>query len=106
MNEQSIDPRLIMQAALDGELDAASQLAFERGLSNNPALAKEYDILITLRHTLEVIYQSAANPAIPCAGPISCEQSGSIWLYTCSKVTCKPVKLSISIQLLNCRIIV
>ncbi|RBP17229.1 anti-sigma factor RsiW [Roseiarcus fermentans] len=41
--------RLRLQAALDGELDAANALAFERDLAADPALAAEYRELAAVR---------------------------------------------------------
>jgi anti-sigma factor RsiW len=52
MSETPIDPRLIMHAALDGELDATGQIAFERTLDQDPALAADYARLLALRGVL------------------------------------------------------
>ena len=46
------DPDLLMQAALDGELDAAGQLAFERLLEGDLALTAKYDRLKALRQAI------------------------------------------------------
>jgi anti-sigma factor RsiW len=65
MTDASIDPRLLMQAALDGELDASGQLAFERTLAGDPTLAKEYERLVALRRTLrENFPRETAPPAL------------------------------------------
>jgi anti-sigma factor RsiW len=48
MNER----RLRLNAALDGELDAMASVAFERELSDDPALAAEYRHLASLRDTV------------------------------------------------------
>ncbi len=50
MSEDSLPTRA--QLALDGELDAANQLAFERELAGSPELAAEYARLLALRETL------------------------------------------------------
>jgi anti-sigma factor RsiW len=46
------DKALRLQAALDGELDAAGQLAFERACAENPALAAEFARLKALDEAL------------------------------------------------------
>ncbi len=46
------DAYLLMQAALDGELDAAGMLAFERRLAADPDLGAEYERLMALRAAL------------------------------------------------------
>jgi anti-sigma factor RsiW len=63
MTETSSDPRLIMQAALDGELDAAGQMAFERSLADDLMLAKEYERLTTLRLALRTKIAPQPAPA-------------------------------------------
>jgi anti-sigma factor RsiW len=68
MSAAPIDPRLIMQAALDGELDAAGQLAFENALAEDPALAKDYERLVTLQRTLRKSFPRAPAPAALRAG--------------------------------------
>ncbi len=50
MTDPNPDPRsLWLNAALDGELDAANALAFERDLATDPALAAEYRKLEAVR---------------------------------------------------------
>jgi anti-sigma factor RsiW len=50
MSDSNPDPRsLRLNAALDGELDAANALAFERDLAADPALAAEYRELEAVR---------------------------------------------------------
>jgi anti-sigma factor RsiW len=63
MSEASMDPRLMMQAALDGELDAAGALAFERQRADDPALAKEFQRLQALRRVLRENFADEAAPA-------------------------------------------
>ena len=63
MSEASMDPRLTMQAALDGELDAAGEIAFERQLADDPALAKEFQRLQALRRVLRENLAGEAAPA-------------------------------------------
>ena len=43
------DPKLLIHAAIDGELDAAGAIEIERLLSSDPALAAEYERLKSLR---------------------------------------------------------
>ena len=43
------DKHLLLQAAVDGELDAAGMLAFERSLNEDEELAAEYRRLLALR---------------------------------------------------------
>jgi anti-sigma factor RsiW len=82
MSDTPVDPRLIMQAALDGELDAAGQIAFERKLANDPILAKEYERLATLRRTLRTKFSRDPAPAAlrarlgALAGPAAARQTG------------------------------
>ena len=56
------DATLRAQMALDGELDAANQLAFERDLNGSPALAVHYAELVALR---EAIRAQGAREAAP-----------------------------------------
>ncbi len=58
-----VDSRLIMQAALDGELDAAGQISFERRLADDPVLAKDYERLAALRRTLRKNFPREPAPA-------------------------------------------
>lgn len=51
----SDDDRLLMQAALDGELDAQAQRAFERRLSIEPELAAAFANLQTLRAAIRAL---------------------------------------------------
>jgi anti-sigma factor RsiW len=46
------DPRLLLNAALDGELDAAGMVEIEAKLAANPALAAEYRRLAALREAM------------------------------------------------------
>ena len=46
------DPRLLLNAALDGELDAAGMVEIEAKLAADPALAAEYRRLAALRETM------------------------------------------------------
>ena len=46
------DPTLLLNAALDGELDAAGALDVERRLAADPALAAEYARLAALRDAI------------------------------------------------------
>ncbi len=63
MSETSLDQRLLMHAALDGELDAAGEIAFERALAEDPALAQEFLRQQALRHVLREKFASEAAPA-------------------------------------------
>ena len=50
MTERSRDDwRLLMQAAIDGELDAAATLELERSLTEDSGLAAEYERLVALK---------------------------------------------------------
>jgi anti-sigma factor RsiW len=62
MSDAPIDPRLIMQASLDGELDAAGQIAFERSLAGDPALALDHERLVALRHALRENFPRETAP--------------------------------------------
>jgi anti-sigma factor RsiW len=62
MSETSNDPRLMMHAALDGELDAAGEIAFERALAEDPALAKEFQRQQALRRALRDKFAGEAAP--------------------------------------------
>jgi anti-sigma factor RsiW len=48
----SDDPRLLVHAYLDGELDPANALAIERRLESDPALAAERDRILALRNLI------------------------------------------------------
>lgn len=63
MSDAPVEPRLIMHAALDGELDAAGQIAFESELANDPVLAKDYERLATLQRTLRETFPREPAPA-------------------------------------------
>ncbi len=58
------EPRndLLLQAAVDGELDAAAMIAFEARLASEPALAAEHARLVALR---EAIATRAPRPTAP-----------------------------------------
>jgi anti-sigma factor RsiW len=59
----SIDPRLLMHAALDGELDDTSADAFKREIADSPILAVEYEKLVTLRETVRRNLRKEPAPA-------------------------------------------
>jgi anti-sigma factor RsiW len=63
MSDDPIDPRLILQAALDGELDAAAQADFERRLAEDPALAADYARHATLQRVLQTRIPRERAPA-------------------------------------------
>ena len=52
MSDDVLSPAQRAQLALDGEVDAANQLAFERDLARSPELAAEYARLLRLRTAL------------------------------------------------------
>jgi anti-sigma factor RsiW len=56
------DPRLLLNAALDGELDAAGMIDVERRLAADPALAAEYARLRALHGVLKT---RAPRPSAP-----------------------------------------
>jgi anti-sigma factor RsiW len=58
------DKHLLLQAALDGELDAAGMLAFERALQEDADLAAEYGRLQALRGALRNVRKVPASPAL------------------------------------------
>jgi len=58
----SVDETLLTHAALDGELDAAGMLDFEKRLAGNASLAAEYGRLKTLR---EVMRRELVKPVAP-----------------------------------------
>jgi anti-sigma factor RsiW len=60
MSDDPIDPRLTMQAALDGELDPTAQAAFERQLAADPKLAADYARHLALRTALRTIPREPA----------------------------------------------
>lgn len=63
MTDRDLDERLLrLNAALDGELDAMASLAFERELSDDPALAAEYRRLAVLR---DAVRRHAPREAAP-----------------------------------------
>jgi anti-sigma factor RsiW len=61
------DKHLLLQAAVDGELDAAGMLAFERSLGEDAELAAEYRRLLALREAFrgEAFRNLAKAPASP-----------------------------------------
>ena len=61
MTEQRTDRPLLLQAALDGELDVAEMLAFERALTSDAELAAEYAELQALRSGLRALPKSSAS---------------------------------------------
>jgi anti-sigma factor RsiW len=63
MNDPTSDDRILrLNAALDGELDAASSLELEREMQANPALAAEYRRLEALRASMARLVQREAAP--------------------------------------------
>ena len=63
MTDQDANERLLMlNAALDGELDAMASLTFERELRDDPALAAEYRRLAALR---DAVRRHAPREAAP-----------------------------------------
>jgi len=82
MSDAPVDPRLIMQAALDGELDAAGQISFERKLADDPVLATEYERLAALRQTLRTKFSREPAPGAlrarlgALAGPAAADRAG------------------------------
>ena len=72
------DKHLMLQAAVDGELDAAGMLAFERSLGEDEALAAEYRRLLALRQAFrgEAFRNLAKVPA-------SAALRAHSWSYTC-----------------------
>jgi len=52
VSEAPGDDRMLLNAALDGELDAAGMIAIEARLAADPALAAEYARLVALRDVL------------------------------------------------------
>lgn len=63
MSDTPLDPHLMLQAALDGELDAAGQAAFERQLAEDPALAAAYERHRALHHALQTKLRREPAPA-------------------------------------------
>jgi len=61
-DQRGVDRDLLLQAALDGELDAAGMVAFEARLAADAALAADYARLIALR---EAIRARAPRPKAP-----------------------------------------
>ena len=63
MNDPEANNRVLrLNAALDGELDAASSLELEREMQANPALAAEYRRLEALRTSMARLVQREAAP--------------------------------------------
>jgi anti-sigma factor RsiW len=63
MNHPTSDDRILrLNAALDGELDAASSLELEREMAANPALAAEYRRLEALRASMARLVQRETAP--------------------------------------------
>jgi anti-sigma factor RsiW len=63
MNHPTSDDRILrLNAALDGELDAASSLELEREMAANPALAAEYRRLEALRASIARLVQRETAP--------------------------------------------
>jgi anti-sigma factor RsiW len=55
--------QMLLQAGLDGELDASTMLLFERRLAEEPALAAEYRRLLALRQSLGKLPKTQASEA-------------------------------------------
>jgi len=51
---RSADDSLMLQAMLDGELDASGVIAMERRLASEPKLAADYARLVALRGVIQV----------------------------------------------------
>jgi anti-sigma factor RsiW len=64
MSDVDGEKMLLLQAALDGELDAAGMLAFERALSEDAELAAEYGRLQALRAVLRALPKAVASGAL------------------------------------------
>jgi anti-sigma factor RsiW len=63
MNDPTSDDRILrLNAALDGELDAASSLELEREMAANPALAAEYRRLEALRASIARLVRRESAP--------------------------------------------
>jgi anti-sigma factor RsiW len=58
------DKHLLLQAAVDGELDAAAMLAFERAMHEDEALSAEYQRLIALREAFSHMPKTYAPAAL------------------------------------------
>jgi anti-sigma factor RsiW len=61
---EPVDKLLLLQAALDGELDAAGMLAFERLLAEDAELAAEYGRLQALRAVMRALPKAVASGAL------------------------------------------
>jgi anti-sigma factor RsiW len=65
MSEPPLDDReLLLQAAVDDELDAAGMLAFERAMQEDAELAGEYQRLVALRGALRRVAKPRASAAL------------------------------------------
>jgi anti-sigma factor RsiW len=64
MSEPLGETTLLLQAALDGELDAAGMLAFERAMAQDADLAAEYQSLLALRIGLQGLPKPRASEAL------------------------------------------
>lgn len=65
MTTRSPDDRLLLNAYVDGELDPANALEFERRLATDPALAAEHARIETLRRTMrERLRRDTASPQL------------------------------------------
>lgn len=83
---EAIDKDLLLQAALDGELDAAGQLAFEQKLAEDAALAAEYSRCLALRERLRDVAKLQASSAfaeriaaLAVAAETPAARRGSFW---------------------------
>ena len=63
MTTSTTDPRLLVHAYVDGELDPANALELERQLTNDPALAAERERIEALRRTIAERLPREAAPA-------------------------------------------
>ena len=50
---QADDIHLMIQALTDGELDAATALAIERRIAADPALARQYESMVSVKQAVE-----------------------------------------------------
>jgi anti-sigma factor RsiW len=65
MTASTNDPRLLVHAYVDGELDPANALELERQLANDPALAAEHERIEALRRVIaERLPREAAPPGL------------------------------------------
>jgi anti-sigma factor RsiW len=63
MSHTPFDRRLMIHAALDGELDASGMVAFERAMADDPQLANDFQRQQELRRVLRDKFAGEAAPA-------------------------------------------